>query len=163
MKNYMFLVIVFCSCSLFKNTSTEMERTHQLSTNQKDYRLTEQRDWLSKSGSITFYKDTNHVDYSIQIWPKGMFSWSQEKGFTGEADQVMIKGAVSGSSAFSGLHTLEQQDKGKVAVNLSQKNKEVADDKKKVKTSSYSWKLILTGLGVILIVGWVLYRRYFKS
>ena len=53
------------------------------------------------------------------------------------------------------------QDKGKVAVNLSQKNKEIADEKKKVKTSSYSWKLILTGLGVILIIGWVLYRKVF--
>lgn len=161
MRKYILLVIVFCGCSLFKNTSTEMERTHQLSSNQKDYRLTEQKDWLSKSGSITLYKDTNHADYSIQIWPKGMFSYSQEKGFTGEADRVMIKGNVSGSSAFSDSSILEQQDKGKVAVNLSQKNKEIADDKKKVKTSSYSWKLILTGLGVILITGWVLYRKVF--
>lgn len=161
MKNYMFLAIIFCSCNLFKNTSTEMERTHQLSANQKDYRLTEQKDWLSKSGSITFYKDTNHANYSIQIWPKGMFSYSQEKGFTGEADQVMIKGDVSGSSAFSGLHTLEQQDQGKIAVAISQKNKKIADDQKKVKTSSYSWKLILTGFAVIIIIGWILYRKVF--
>lgn len=161
MKNYMLFAVAFCSCSLFKNTRTEMERTHQLSANQKDYHLMEQKGWLSKSGSITFYKDTNHVDYTIQIWPKGMFSYSQEKGFTGEADRVMIKGSASASSAFSDSNTLEQRDKSKVELNLSQKDKQVTDDQKKVKTSSYSWKLILTGLGVILIIGWVLYRKVF--
>lgn len=164
MKNYMFsLTVLLMGCSLFKNTQTATQSSRQLTTDQQILRSTEQRDWLIRSGNVTFYKDTNNLDYAIQIWPKGVFAFSREKGFIGEADKIMVRGNKVSTSVLAGSNTLEQQDKGSTEINLNQKQKKITKLKDKLKTSSSSWKLIIAGICLVVILGWVLIKNFFKK
>ncbi len=153
------LLMIICSCSLFKHTRTDTKQSRQLSTREKNLQSLEKKDWLSKSGSVNFYKDTGNVSYAIRIWPKGTFSFSPGNGFSGEADQVMIEGNSTGSSVLAGSTITKQQNKGILKTTLSQSEKQVADEKEKLKESLPSWKLVVAGLVLVLLLSSVLYKK----
>lgn len=164
MKVYLLLLMVmFCRCNLFKNTSTDISKFHQLSMQKTDFRLQENKEWLSRSDNITFYRDTGNSNYTIQIWPKGMFSFSPEKGFSGVAEKVMIEGQVLSGSAASGLTTSNQQARNKTEVELNEEDKQVADRKEKLKQSSPSWKWVFAGLVSSGVICWYIYWQLSKK
>ena len=146
-------------CSLFKNAKTTVEKSHQLSESESKLQVSEHKDWLSNSKSLFFTRDTNNSNYSVQIWPEGAFSFSPDKGFSGHANQILINGKANGSSVTSSLHVSRQEDKGIVISKISAKDKQVNNHDVKTKTSSPSWKWMVTGLGLIIIGCWWLYRK----
>ena len=153
------LLILFYGCSLLKNNSTEISKTHGLAVKKSNLAVLEQKDWLSKSSTTIFFKDTSNHQYEVQIWPKGAFSFSPDKGFTGEAGQVLIRGSTQESMESAGVSRVEEKDKGRMAVNIDQQEKVVADHSDKVKETSPSWKWLLAALILTLASGWYLYRK----
>lgn len=161
---WLLLMTLFCRCNLFKNVSTDISKYHQSSIQKTDLQLQKDKEWMSKSGNVTFYKDTGNSSYAIQIWPKGMFSFSPEKGFSGTADKVVIEGQVLSGSASSDLSTSKEQSKSKVKVAISQEDRRSADNKEKLKQSSPSWKWVIAGLvsmvGICCYIYWRLHRKF---
>jgi len=154
------LLLATCSsCNLFKNTNTEISKDHESASKKSQLTLSEQKDWLSNSNETVFLKDSSNHNYEVQIWPKGLFSFSPEKGFNGEAGQVLIRGSTQESMETATTSKVEARDKGKVAVNLSQQQKIVADYNQKIKKSWPSWKWLLAGLVLIVAASWYLYRK----
>jgi hypothetical protein len=152
-------MILIMNCNLFKNTATELQSSHELSTADTQVKFTEQKDWLSRSASMAYHHDSANLDYSIRIWPKGVFSFSGEKGFTGEAEQVLVTGNSKTGSVSSDLRTSSQRDKGKIQQQLSTKKKDVADQKIKIKKSAPSWKWITAGLAFLGVICCFIYTK----
>lgn len=146
-------------CNLFKNTSNDSRKTHQSSVNELRSGLSEQKDWLNTSSALLLSTDTLDLQYKVQIWPQGMFSFSPEKGFSGKAAQVLIRGSTQKVSFNAVADQSQQQDKGKIQENLSQQQKEVNNLMEKRKMSSPSMKWMLIGLLVMLVAGWYSYRK----
>lgn len=99
----MVVVLLISGCNLLKNNSKTTDEqnlslTHQSSLNTKD-----QKDWAKNSSSLLFYKDSAQRDYVVQLWPKGNFSYSAEKGFNGEADSLFIQGRTVEGFLLQGL------------------------------------------------------------
>lgn len=156
------LVMLSASCSIFKNTDSSNRKSEQQSSYQVNRSLLEKRDWLNKSSGLTFYTDSSKQDYTIQLWPKGRFSYSAETGFTGEADKVLITGkSKMGSSSSAIVHT-EESDKGKKEIQTNLKEGTSSSQKDKLKKSSVSWKVVLAFTALILIVAWFAYRKLTK-
>jgi len=152
-------MILSMNCNLFKNTATKLQSSHELSTADTQVKSTEQKDWLSQSGSVSYHRDSSNLDYSIRIWPKGVFSFSADKGFTGEAEQVLVTGNSKTGSVSSDLRTSSQRDKGKIQQQLSTKKKDTADQKINIKKSAPSWKWIIAGLAFIGVICCFIYTK----
>jgi hypothetical protein len=158
-------MLLVMNCNLFKNTATDTQKSHALSTAVARVNVAEQKDWLSRSGSVTYHRDSANLDYTIRIWPKGVFSFSAEQGFSGEADQVLVTGKAKSASVSSDLILSSQQDKGRIQQQVRIKKKDMADQKIKIKKSAPSWKWIIAGLALMCVICCLSYtrlKRFFK-
>jgi hypothetical protein len=160
------LLTLTMNCNLFKNTASNLNNTHELSSADTKLKLTEQRDWLSRSAKITLHHDSSNLDYMLQIWPKGMFSFTPQQGFTGEAERILLTGKSRSGSASSEISTALQQDKGKTSGQLSTSKKHVAGAKLKTKSTAPSWKWIVALLAIMGFAGCYIYTKiklFFKT
>jgi hypothetical protein len=87
--------------------------------------------------------------------PGGTFSFSPEKGYSGEADKVLITDKAKNRSVSAALSTTLQQDKGNVQRHLSVENKFKSDGKVKIKKTTVSWKWIIAGIAFLSVLGWL--------
>jgi hypothetical protein len=152
-------ILLITNCNLFKNTATDLRKSHELSTAITQVRSEEQKDWLSRSGSVSFHQDSSNQDYAIRIWPRGVFTFSPEKGFTGEADRVLVTGKAKTGSSSSETTTALQQDKGKIQQELNLKKKDVSEQKLKLKKSVPSWKLVIAGVAFMGVLCCFIYTK----
>lgn len=152
-------LLMMANCNLFKNTVTDLRKSHELTTAITQVKTAEHKDWLSRSGSVSFQQDSSDTDYSIQIWPKGTFSFSAEKGFSGEADKVLVTGRVKTGSSSTDKRSSIVQYKGKVRQTRTEDNKKVVDQKLKTKRSSPSWKWVIASLAFLGVVSCFLYTK----
>ncbi|MGY0035140.1 hypothetical protein [Pedobacter sp. NJ-S-72] len=107
-----------------------------------------------KSTDFVHYSDAMDRDYRIQFWPKGVFTFSAEKGFIGEADSVSISGSNRSRLSYSGMAQLEERDMSKVEGKFKQSDQVVSNQKTKVKASSVSWLWVFGGLLAVGIWLW---------
>jgi len=159
-------LILMIGCGLFKNTVTDLQQSHEQTTSGTKVQSLAQRDWLSRSGSVSFYRDSSNLDYFIQIWPRGRFSFSAGEGFSGEADKIQVTGKAKAGSVSSERHSSLQQDKGKLQKEHISEKKSVADQKLKIKKSAVSWKWVIAGFAFMGVLSCFLYTKLkliFKS
>lgn len=154
-----FSFLLCLGCNLFKNTTTDLYKSHELTEADTRLSTTAQKENISMAGSVSFHQDSSDMDYSIQIWPKGLFSFSAEKGFSGEADKVMVTGKVKRSSVSSASSSSLHQGKVKIKQQLSQQRKKVSDLKTKSKKSKPSWKWLVAGLAFLTALCCFLYSK----
>ena len=164
MKNIWFLLlwVILPGCSLFKNTRTETTHSRQQLTTVSSLNLAEEKNWQSKSGTITLKKDSNHLDYAIQLWPKGRFTFSPTDGFSGEAVKILIAANDKKGSQVSTLSNNFELDKGKITASVNQEVKQVADEKVKMKASAASWKWVIGALVSVMVIGWLIRQQLTK-
>ena len=156
------LVVFTSSCSILKNTDSSYRKSDQQSSYQVNRSLLEKRDWLNKRSGITLYTDSSNQDYTIQLWPKGRFSYSAETGFSGEADKILITGkSKSGSSSLATVDS-EESDQGKTEIQTNLKAGTSSSQKDKLKKSSVSLKVILVLTVLVLIAACFAYRKIKK-
>lgn len=144
----------------------DLQKSHELSIADTQFEYTEQKDFLKESGSVSFHRDSSDFGYSLQIWPRGTFSYSPEDGFSGEADKVLVTGKGKSGSVSTGLTNILERDKGKIRQNLKQHTKNVRDEKQKSKKTSPSWKWVIAGLAFMMVVGCFIYTKvnlFFKK
>lgn len=162
MRGYLTLVAIslwLTGCNLLKNTSRETASSSQSFTRTKAVKMLEEKDWLSRSESLQFSVTTDSTNYSIQLWPKGLFTYSPERGFSGSAEKILITGSSTKKSSQSELAAQEKQDKGK-KENIEKEYENAKESQQnKVIASKVSWKLILSGLLLFGVAVWAVYRK----
>lgn len=154
MKEYVFLLLILLlnACSLLKNTSHSINQSQELLTNQTNLKMLEEKDWGERSNRLIFSTDSSDQQFTIQIWPKGLFTYSPAKGFSGTADRVQIVERLKSSGALVDVVQLAQQDKKNVAATIGQLDKKATDQQIRTTKSSPSYKWMLAGLAFILIL-----------
>lgn len=154
-----FLSLMIAGCSVFKNGTKSREEQELMMKNQSSFSSTEQKDWLKKTGSIWFFRDSADANYSVQVWPRGVFSYSVENGFKGEAEKVVIAGNSSNVSTAAFSQNVKEHDQGNVT--LKQQNEERLDIKGVHQTSSQSvsWKVTIGFVIGLAMIGWWIFRK----
>lgn len=162
MKFVVFIIsLSFCmsGCGLLRNSSKYTSENESKSFDQSDSKFLKEKEMLTELSVTSHFKDSANHDYEIQIWPKGTFSFSEGKGFIGEAEQIRVKGKsdrlINGGTT---SRKLEQSKEGLLLADQQSKLK-VIGKKEVSKQTSPSWKLILISAVLILIVVWWIGRR----
>jgi hypothetical protein len=110
--------------------------------------------------SVTsYFKDSANHDYEIQIWPKGAFTFSKDKGFTGQAAQIRIKGKSGRLMSGGAVSRKLEQSKEGLLLSDQQSKLKVTGKKEVSKQTSPSWKAILISVLLILVVVWWIGKR----
>jgi hypothetical protein len=158
-RSFTVLLIFSTGCSLFKQTSKTSGEAHTLSQHDTDWTVLNQYEQSMNTNMLQLRKDTGNTTYSIQLWPKGSFTLSAEKGFAGEAEKIVIAGktnrAVMTTSAVAARH----EQKGQQAVTYKERDKKETEQKQEVKDSSVSWRWIIAGFVLMLLAAYWVYRR----
>ena len=158
MKGVGFLLMMFLfsfGCSLLKNSKVITEQSKQVRKSNTDLTFSEKKDVIRKSTDFVLYSDSMNHDYRIQFWPKGVFTFSAENEFVGEADSVSINGSNRDRFSYSGITRFEERDMGKVEGKFKQRAQLVSNQLAKTKTGSVSWLWVFAGL---LAAGFWLWR-----
>jgi hypothetical protein len=157
MKGVAFLLMMFLfsfGCSLLNSSKVITEQSKQIHESNTDLTFSEKKDMTRKSTDFVLYSDSMHRDYRIQFWPKGVFTFSAEKGFIGEADSILISGRNRDRFSYSGMTRFEETDVGKVEGKFKQRAQVVSNQQAKIKTGSVSWLWVFAGLFAAVICLW---------
>ena len=78
------------ACGMLHKTTTNssvstLKNKEEIEVNDQSKSLHQQ-----ETGSLTIRNDSSDVFSQIEIWPKGRFDFSSEKGFSGQAEKVLI-------------------------------------------------------------------------
>lgn len=149
------------ACSPLRNL--EKRRLSSRAISDSSMHLDQRLERKEKSASLRLVQHKDSLDraYSIQIWPKGPFSYNLKKGFSGEAEKMEIRGHQLKQSNMSIAEYAEaskdQEAQNRVDVKQHHVQKQDQQDVKK----SVSWKTVL-GYGLVafcLAAAFLLFRR----
>lgn len=147
------LIILFLPCcNLLKNTRSTVENDSHFYKSEADLKLQEEQDLLNKSGSVMLGSVTDSSNFEVQVWPKGQFTWSEESGFKGEAEKILIKGNAKSRAEKMSSSSSETHDQRKMETLHHTQSKERLAQRTKVKTSSLSWKGMLLLISAFVLV-----------
>jgi cobalamin biosynthesis Mg chelatase CobN len=160
MKNlyWIILLAVSAACSLLKNSSREVEHEKAAAERQSTLVAESKTEAQVHAGSVLLIKDSADNSFSIQLWPKGVFTYSAAEGFKGEAEQVLITGKTKRGRVTSKQENYSagtQSDQKVIASESAQHKTE--NNKKEIQRSS-SWKIIVAAILVVALVGWLMIR-----
>ena len=151
---WLMILLFSFGCSILKSSKVITEKSNQVHKSKTDLAFFEKKDVTRKSTDFIHYSDSMNRDYRIQFWPKGVFTFSVEKGFVGEADSVSISGSNRSRSSYSGMTQFEERDVVKVEGKFKQSDQVVSSQQTKVKTSSVHWVWVFAGLLAVGIWLW---------
>lgn len=124
--------------------------------------LKNETQWVNemKSESALLEMDSAEMAFTLEIWPKGQFSFSPKNGFAGEAEKVLLRGYALQTKALSQVlnvaqselasHQLKRQEK--VVLQSESKQKEVAS------TPSFKWVFALALFLIVVALAWSIRR-----
>ncbi len=155
-----FVLALLQSCSLLKNTKTETEKNQQSAKSSDQRKLDASRKATTDQRVFEWKLDRSGNQSILQIWPKGQFSFSADKGFEGEAEKIQLisKSQKSGSVLKlkdSLANTTEQINKESALKAINQQQ-----NTKTVKTETPAFWLII-GL-VLMVLAGVLFYNHLK-
>jgi hypothetical protein len=151
----------FClaGCGLLRNSSKYTSETEDKSLDHANSKFLKEKEMRTELNITSHFKDSANHNYEIQIWPKGTFSLSEDKGFIGQAERIQVKGK-SGRLTNGGITSrkLEQSKEGLLLADQQSKLK-VTGKKELSKQTSPSWKVTLISALLILGVVWWIGKR----
>lgn len=155
------LLLVFMlgqqACKLLKNVNTETEKQAQSSRSTSRVQL-KQRNALSTDQHFLEWKlDSSSTSAVVQIWPKGKFKFSQEDGFEGEAERLILTSHSEKSER--GLKAKDSLTRVENNLDLETLQHEVKkqEQTKTAKTETPAFWLI-TGVAAMVIAGVFIYK-----
>ncbi|NQX43170.1 hypothetical protein SAMN05421820_11585 [Pedobacter steynii] len=163
MKTYGLFVILgllmLQACGLLRKTSRNSsiatlqdKEEIRMDSQSKAIDQQEGRSLILRNDSLDSYSQT-------EIWPKGRFDLSPEKGFSGQAEKVLIrrKGKF-GSRSLEKKEEVKQQIEESKQAQSQLKTKDFSQKDMEKKSSSFSgWYLLL--LLILLIFIWYRFKR----
>lgn len=120
--------------------------------NKEEIEVNDQSKYLhqQESGSLTIRSDSSDAFSQIEIWPEGRFDLSSEKGFSGQAEKILIyKKKKSGRRSIEKKAETTLQTKVSDWSQSQMKTKDFVQkdmEKKSTPVSAWYWLLILIPL-----------------
>jgi hypothetical protein len=157
------LILSLSSCGIFRNSAARADKEHTESSISSSVNTSTRNESQAAGTAVLTFRDSTSSDYLIQLWPKGVFTYSQDKGFAGEAERVLIRGKTQQSGSGNRLETHAAAASSSSNAVMEEKGKLVSDSKQTEKIKSVSWKTILPLLLLGLVSGWLIIRFIIKK
>lgn len=153
------VLLLLVRCNLLKSNTSRLDRFSQSAVQNEYLKTQEKKDWLNKSASLQWSVTTDTANYAIELWPRGVFTYSAESGFRGEAEKIKLIGDSKRNNVLSRSTQSEQHDQGSSTAEQKQQSNVQKDQLQKTSKTVVSWKVILTGVVVAALVAWFAYRK----
>jgi hypothetical protein len=157
------LLLSLSSCGIFRNSANRVNKEHTESSISSSVNTSTSNESQVIGTAVLTFRDSVSSDYLIQLWPKGVFTYSQDKGFAGEAERVLIRGKTQQSGSGNKLETHAAAASSSSNTVMEEKEKLVSDSKQTEKIKSVSWKSIVPLLLLGLVSGWLIIRFIIKK
>jgi hypothetical protein len=145
------LIILLPACAGMRNLERNEENTRATADSSLHIEQIDQVKSDKSIESLTLKRDTLNNSYTVQIWPKGKFSYNAAVGFEGDAEKILITGTVKqGKQSLSTNSLKESRDTLVKRESDLQMRSNTAKDTVALK-KVVSWKAIL-GYALIAIV-----------
>lgn len=155
------LFITLHGCGLLNKTDKRTEQSKSSSDHLEQSKTTMEDDSSGKSLQMAFEKDDVQSAYAVQLWPKGVFKFSAENGFEGEAERIVISGQLKEQRNRTKLAANEQQHKGKqetVEEKITQKKNTSTQETRETK---FDFRWAILGILFLIISCILVYRKFF--
>jgi hypothetical protein len=137
------LISILPACGGMRNLERNQEST--LATADSIARLEQVKIFKQDKSleTLTVKSDSLNSSYTIEIWPKGKFSYNAEQGFEGTADKILIVGTVKqGKQSLSTQSINEHTGKlGKTSMVIDKRTSVIK--KNAALKKLVSWKTVL--------------------
>jgi cobalamin biosynthesis Mg chelatase CobN len=160
MKNlYWIILLAACAaCSILKDSSREIEQEKATAERQINVAAESKTEEQIYAGSVLLINDSADNSFSMQLWPKGVFTYSAMEGFKGEAEKVLISGKTKRGTATSRQENFSAGSKSNQKVTASENAHHKIENNKKEIHRTVSWKIIVAAVLVMALVGWRVIR-----
>jgi cobalamin biosynthesis Mg chelatase CobN len=160
MKNlYLIILLAACAaCSLLKNSSREIQQKKVVAERQVSVAAESKTEAQIQAGSVLLINDSADNAFCMQLWPKGIFTYSAIEGFKGEAEKVLISGKTRRGTATSKQENYSADTKSDQKVTASESAQQKTESNKKDIHRSVSWKIIVAAVMVLALMGWLMIR-----
>jgi hypothetical protein len=159
---WIILLAAFAACSLFKNSSRNKSTELTRASSNSSVKATLKTTAKFNAGSALSIKDSLENAFYMQIWPKGVFTFSPALGFKGEAEKIVFAGKLKQRTAtmkkdsLSAQHTSTQKIIAENKVAHSTKTNDTNIQK------SVSWKIVAGFLVLVVALGGLLFKFLLK-
>jgi cobalamin biosynthesis Mg chelatase CobN len=160
MKNlyWIILLAVCAACSLLKNSSREVEREKASAEIQSNLAAENKTEAQVHAKSVLLINDSADNSFLMELWPKGVFTYSAAQGFKGEAEKVVISGKIKRGTATSKQVNYSADTKSDQKVTASESAQHKTESNKKEIQRTVSWKIIVAAVLVLALVGCLMIR-----
>lgn len=147
------IAIGIYGCSLLKQNSSQSSNATYRDEQQTELHELKEKDSTAEVLTMHYERDSLQEAYTVQLWPRGKFSFSAADGFEGEAERIVITGNRKQMKQNGGLSNSTARKQEKKTTDLHQQKKVSVAQKAQVKTSIPDYRLLI-GFIVLLIIAW---------
>jgi hypothetical protein len=94
-KYYLIIIVMASSCSMFKRTSTEINKESLTSIRDFKKNTNTSLDSIVSENYLSLNKNSDQSAYQIKLWPKGQIVYHSMDSFEGEFDSIKISGNLN--------------------------------------------------------------------
>ncbi len=155
---HLFIVLLLLpGCSLLKNSKTETEKNQQSATSSNQRKLDATLNVSTDKRIFKWTLDSSGYQSILQIWPKGLFTFSFDKGFEGNAEKIQLSTTARKSDVSLQLKDSVVNAATQINTESTHKTENQQQNTNTVKTKTpASW--LIMGLAALLMVGIMVYR-----
>ncbi len=155
------ILINFSSCSSRKLNKQKFESS---ATAQSEIRLQDLNKAQYEGRRMILMTDSSDELYTISIIPKDTFSFSTQQGFRGKAERIEVRGLVRRAQARSDSTIFEAEQQNR-RIYEEQKQSKMAELLRNGVFERKSWSVVMVFIvvGVILVIGWWVMRRFRRA
>jgi len=149
----MTIVFVFQSCGFLQNITKR--KTKDVAKERTNTAVTQigSLSAVKTSEGFIFRRDSADKVYTIQFWPKGIFNFSAEKGFVGEAEKVVVNAYIMEGAEVKERKHLKDSVSGNWNNSFDQSREKQSIQKNSIIEKSVSWKLVLARIALLIVAG----------
>jgi hypothetical protein len=158
------LISGLLGCGAFRDLNKEKRIIRTSSDSSLTYMALEKQGSREVREAVVLRRDSSEADYTLEVWPRGKFSYSPEMGFEGEALKVIISGSQKKTSEMVERQLVQEASSRVYDQRLQSQHNSKGVEKTGQVRKTVGWKMIagFLALGCTLIViafGWLLKHR----
>jgi hypothetical protein len=155
------LALIFtCSgCSLLQNVRKTNDKKEVSSENDQTISNGFSGSSSTVKKSVQFEVDTTKLTHKIQIWPKGQFIFSSDKGFVGAAEKVEVETYVKYDRHKLVMDNSVKKENNDSMFSLETHNSVNLKESKSSIDKSVSWKIMIFAAVLISLLSFFAYSK----